>query len=157
MNYEGLAWVIDCEGSVIIKKRRPTEKARGGYQAVIEISMCDKPFLVKMKEEFKCGTLQVRQRFKDNNKHRDLHKWMIQNQKDTQRILENIEPYLIIKREKAKIILEFLKYRENYLNRKNEESGRFRKHEDGVWEKYEGYFRGVRALTPISSRRRHYG
>ena len=155
MNYQALAWAIDCEGSIIIVKRKPTKERRGGYQATVQIAMCDKEFPIAMKEIFKCGTIQVRKRYKDNKKHRDLYFWLVQNQKDTKRILENIEPYLIVKKEKARIVLEFLKYR-GTLERSNI-TGQYEKFPQEVWDRYENYFRQVRELTPIQSRRRHYG
>ena len=114
MNWQALAWAIDCEGSVkLAKRKKPLE-----YHPAIEISMCDYDFLDELLAHFQMGTITIRQR---RFPHRDLYCWKIQRKEHLFFVLPKIIPYLIIKKQKAQILLQFLQikkdYRDPYIKR----------------------------------------
>jgi hypothetical protein len=138
MNWEALAWAIDCEGHIGIKKR----KKPFNYQAIVKIAMCDKEFPERMKEIFRCGTIHKRERAVNQ---RPLYTWVIQAQSEIEKILMNCLPFFILKGEKAKVMLDFLKYKS--LPRRTHANGHFAPYPKEIWDKYEIYYQEIRNLT----------
>jgi hypothetical protein len=148
MNWEALAWAIDCEGCISIKKRmKPTN-----YQALVRIAMCDKEFPEKMKEIFQCGNVSKLER--GNNKQRPLYTWAIQKGEDVENILRNCLPYFIIKKKKAEVVLAFIEYQKMQGHR-TPTTGRMHKYPEHIWKTYDDFYRQIRKLT--NDNRNHIG
>jgi len=145
MNFEALAWAIDCEGSLkLVKRKKIHGKYNPTYQAHIQIAMCDKEFPYKMKEIFQCGNVYLRTREKLDQ--RPLWSWIVQKQTDVERLLKNCLPYFILKREKAEEMLVFLKIKGDN-NHRDLITGRYGHIDPAKLVCYEKHYQRVRQLT----------
>ena len=100
-----IAGIIDGEGSLCIAK-----KSKGGYQPLIEVTMCDPSVPNFLKKEVG-GFIFIRKRNYLNPKWQDANTWGLTGQKNIVKLLENITPYLVQKKKEAALITEFCKSR----------------------------------------------
>lgn len=102
-----LAGIMDGEGSISIsRKTDPTMKSGFSFRPCIEISNTDKPLMDWIASTTGLGAIRL---YVDHNpKHRPAYKWSLWSNQANQ-FLNAIRPYLITKRERADIVIEFIK------------------------------------------------
>ena len=102
-----LAAVVDAEGSIIVSRIKQGPQVKRGYsfRATLSISNTNEDFLQHVKQIIGTGNLcrlpEHRKNWKDKFQY-------LANANTLRAILPEILPYLIIKREQAKLVLEFL-------------------------------------------------
>ena len=105
-----IAGFVDGEGYLSILKLR-RKSARGGiwYQAVIKVSQREKDSKVlEYIQETYGGVMSGRRTYTDNScPSLTLD---IKNKGDIQKMLTDLLPYLIVKKNQAELLLEFLSY-----------------------------------------------
>jgi hypothetical protein len=94
-----LAALIDGEGSIIIRRR----KGRSRLFVCITIAQNDRRLLDRAIEYAGCGTV-----YGNIGRKRNGHQLQIFRQADVRRILEDVAPFLVLKRERAFRGLEVL-------------------------------------------------
>lgn len=113
LTYQYIAGFFDADGGLnIYQTKKGVNKDRIGYQLSVYIFNTDKRIIDAMYNEFG-GYIHIRKR--PNPKWSDAYEWKISVNKALD-FLKNIEPYLIVKKERAKIAIEFqeLKKRKKY-------------------------------------------
>lgn len=101
------ASIIDGEGCIYISK-----KMNERYQLVVNVVNTSKELIDFFFKNFK-GNVRVGKKKENQNQ---FWIWEITNYKDTINFLEQIIPYLLIKREQGELALQFAKQRENIMN-----------------------------------------
>ena len=99
-----LAATIDGEGSVGIHRQYSNDRAGFKYKAVVSVNNTDMAFLEQVKKLVE-GFVHVKK-----NPTQPHHKkcWAVQiKHRATAPLLEQVKPYLIIKRKQADLVLEF--------------------------------------------------
>ena len=105
-----IAWSIDWEGSICLKKGTDKRNSSGfNIQPIICLGNTNLPLLQKFFDIVKIG--KIYQSRKQNLKHKACFMWIIRNFDDVEYFLSNIHPYLCAKKQQSSIILEFLKSR----------------------------------------------
>ena len=115
-----LACALDTEGHISLFKTHPRGKPY--LTARIGIANTNLNFLQRI-----CWLAGGNIRYKDEAKFICLQ-WQLYGQKRVLEFLECVFPYLIIKRERAKVVIDFCRYRLRYSGR-----GRFRLYDDKDW------------------------
>jgi hypothetical protein len=103
-----IAGFIDGEGSIIFYKDRKI------LNPAILVANTDKPVLDYLKSKLTIGSLAITRRTHKNPKWKDLYQLHIHGAKPVYDILIVIEPYLIIKKEKALTAIRILKEKYNF-------------------------------------------
>lgn len=99
-----LAGLIDGEGCIGINKSGPKQ-----YKLYIQITVCDQDLNIYWQRRTGRGGIYDGRKYTEKNpKWRPTFTWKI-NSNDAYELLEEIYPYLLIKREQADIALEFQK------------------------------------------------
>lgn len=128
-----LAGLIDGEGTISISHNKT--QSEGSYSMVMRIYNSDKRMCDWVYKVVNIGGVSKCHRVKswDNPKHKPIYHWHTSNN-GMRKILPQIIPFLVIKKEIAEIVLEWL---EKYGRKKL--SGKYLTFEDGQWkkEKYE--------------------
>lgn len=96
-----LAGCIDCDGSIsIVKGNRPK----------VNIVSVHRGYLERIQEIAGCGNIYLFKKERKNGKYvsKDMYEFHIGAAKFLKAFLEQIEPYLILKKEKARKTLRFL-------------------------------------------------
>ena len=102
LNKQYLAGLFDGEGWISL---RPQSTKRYLSSITIQVGICNThPIVKKLYDNFG-GFLTSR---KENLQHKKCYRWSLGKKKDIKNFLELIYPYLIIKKEQAKIMLKFI-------------------------------------------------
>lgn len=106
-----LAGVIDADGSIGLHK-----SGRGYYKPVISVTMREKWFLEKL-QSYMRNTLTVRANLREkkryNNRAANCFELYVCGQYDCHRLLNSIGDDLIVKRDQAAYLLEYLSHSKN--------------------------------------------
>jgi len=94
-----LGGLIDGEGCICISKPRSSYSI---HQLSVRVSNTDARLMIWLKDNFN-GSITTQHR--KNKKHKDAYEWRV-FAKDSEYILENILPYLVIKKEQALLALD---------------------------------------------------
>jgi len=103
-----LAGIIDGEGSISLLKIVRNNKTF--ISPVITITNTDKKLVDWVVSVYPNGVWRVRQR---DATHKLVNEWALNKISDVAHLLSQLLPYLTIKKDKAKIVLEFCEYRKN--------------------------------------------
>jgi hypothetical protein len=102
-----MAGIIDGEGSIIMNYNKPKTNP------AVQVANTDKALMDWIKEKFTVTGLSVVYRNRHNPKWKDVYQLYIQGILNVYAVLTAIEPYLIIKKDKAKKAIDFLKQKYN--------------------------------------------
>lgn len=103
-----IACAIDTEGSIVLDPRT-TNGITTHYASCITIANTEKAFLKRIKEILGFGNIHTYKFNKSRQKHfKNIHTLLISRKNTLIDLLEQIIPYLIIKREQAKHLLSIL-------------------------------------------------
>lgn len=97
-----LAGIVDGEGSISMLRLNPK---RGSWRIVLQVGVCDRILVEWIEAQFGGHTLYEIQAKKEN--HRDYHHWRAYGH-TARYVLPLIEPYLLIKRQRALWAIEVL-------------------------------------------------
>ena len=97
-----LACYIDCDGSITIKGKK-------SYQTAVFFTNTDKMFVEYVKTIAQMGRIYVRE--KSHPEWKTQYVWIITSLTEIRFFLENIKQYLISKKSRAKLVLEFIESR----------------------------------------------
>ena len=103
--------IIDGEGHVEFKWANRTRKERKGsptYRTLIvrlEVPQVDKRLIDWLMETTQEGTRDIK-RYPDHPKWHDQHRWRV-GYHGVYRVLRQVYPYLIIKKQKAKLVIDY--------------------------------------------------
>lgn len=102
LNKKYIAGLFDGEGWISL---RPQSKNRYLSSITIQVGMgITHPIVKRLHDKFGgCFYIQ-----KGTKKHKPCYRWTLANKPDIKRFLTIIYPYLIIKKEQAKIMLKFI-------------------------------------------------
>lgn len=118
--YIWLAALIDGEGSILVSidnTKKDVRKYSLSIRPTIRISMTDENIIKFLANTFE-GTYRMDKRWnKDKSKqYKDVYTWSLRGFSQTKEILRQIEPFLIVKKEKAKILNEFYIFYQSLIN-----------------------------------------
>jgi len=107
-----LAGIIDCDGGFYIERSKAPWKRGKTYRPILQIANTNKAFLEKIKEILGFGMIRELKNAKSRN-----NKWKKEYElrifaNGIRRIVPNILPFLLIKREQALLIVEAVKITE---------------------------------------------
>lgn len=131
--YSYLAGLVDGEGSICISKYFDKKSGKLRIQPHFEITTSDSIITPFLKENFN-GCIIVRKRKIYNENWHDANMWMITGNDNIINILEQMLPYLQLKKEQAELMIEFCKSR-NISFRKRREERYFTTREIEIYEK----------------------
>lgn len=110
-----LACAIDGEGNVGLTNSKGSSFSNH-YAPVIKITNTKKEFVEKASEIMKINLSYIMRSYKDGWK--ELYATVTGKQSKVKAVLIEVLPFLIIKREQAKLVLEWIQIRENsYLGK----------------------------------------
>ena len=118
--------IIDGEGWVAFKwvdRLRRDRKGSPTYRTLIarlEVPQVDKRLIDYLMEVTKEGTRDIK-RYPKNPTYHDQHRWRV-GYHGVYRVLKQVYPYLIVKKEKAKQLID---YYDKKFNKKNFGKGKF--------------------------------
>lgn len=95
-----IAGMLDGEGTVTLSRHHKNET----HAPEVTITNCDLGVLKWIKEKVGMGYV-IKKKFKRDPKHSDAYAWTIRNDAAIN-LLKDLYPYLIIKRERAELIIE---------------------------------------------------
>ena len=102
--------IIDGEGCIEFKWANRIRRDRKGtptYRTLIvrlEVTQVDKRLIDYLMEITKEGTRDIK-RYPKNPTHQDQHRWRV-GYHGVYRVLKQVYPYLIVKKEKAKLVID---------------------------------------------------
>lgn len=102
MDIRYVAGLFDGEGCIIIARQEFPNHVR--YQLHVHIAMSDPRALIAVQKE--CGGSFHWGTQRKNPAHRPLHSWHVTSRAALD-FLRRVEPYLIVKRDEAKLAIEF--------------------------------------------------
>ena len=100
-----LAGIIDGEGTIGIWSNGKSSR-RTNYVAHLQVGNTNTQMLLRIVEFTGCGTINSGKARREN--HKQLYKWRV-NPMQIRGILPQIEPYLVIKRFQAQLVIEYLR------------------------------------------------
>ena len=103
-----LATAIDCEGYIGIYRSRDRRRNRYGFSPRVSLGMTN-PIIPSLFKERFGSTVYLSH--KVNSKHQDCYSWVIQNKEHVKKVLTILLPYLLVKKEQAQNVLDFISYR----------------------------------------------
>lgn len=111
LSLQYIAGLIDGEGYISILPSRSKELRNPSFEPVIKIGMTGKS--AKLIFEYLVnsygGHIDFSERSHKNPKWKDVNTYIIKSKPKVLRLLNDIIPYLIIKKEQAAIVIEFCK------------------------------------------------
>lgn len=135
------AAVIDCDGSIVITK------TNGYYFIRIMIYQKKPKIIYQAKNEFNCGS--IRKYIQNTAVKNDavMHYWHATTN-DAEKVLRTILPYMRIKKEQAKLALEFQEHkRKNDVRGKRNKDGSYKKIDQKMIEKKEWFRKQISKLN----------
>ena len=99
-----LAGMLDGEGHLYIRG-----EYEGSAYGVVRVRITADKAVAHLHEITGIGTVNSyvpKQRRKDGGEKRRVYEWIVQSRYDVHALLKELEPYLVIKKEQAKILLE---------------------------------------------------
>ncbi len=106
-----LAGLFDGEGTIGINSRysrkyiEQNHYSDMGYGVFVRIGMNDERSIRNVKEFFKVGQYYPEKSYKG---YRAMHRWDCRNQVDAKMVLENLKPFLRLKKPQCLLALKFL-------------------------------------------------
>jgi hypothetical protein len=140
-----LAGLFDGEGTICIQKdTRPLAKDNGRnwnpiYNVTFRVGMTHRGAVERFKEFFKVGFIDCE---KSYHKFRPMWRYSIRRRDDAKRVIEMIEPYLMVKKEQAHYALCY------FLNCPSQR-GRYMT--PRVLERKEWYYQKMRELNGVAN------
>jgi len=108
-----LAGLMDGEGYISIKP--PYILGRTHYKPTIKMALTDKTAYILFEIKELLGGHIYKRTFQNKN-FNDAYCWEVSTFETTKKVLDYIRPYLILKREQAEIVNEFLKTKSITMN-----------------------------------------
>lgn len=107
LNYQYLSGLLDGEGYFgIIPSKKVKKTSFGYFYAVIKVSSTNEEIINLLQDNF--GGYKEKRIFRPHNNSKLAYTWVAKNRESIKRILENIRPYLVIKKKIANIMYEFI-------------------------------------------------
>ena len=105
-----VAGIVDGEGSIeyvqrnVIRHDRPGKPVHKVWNIRMEVPQVDGRLIDYLMETTAEGTRDMK-RFPNNDKWQDQHRWRVAH-RGVYRVLKQIDKYLIVKKEKAKLVVD---------------------------------------------------
>lgn len=106
---EYIAGLIDGEGYISLLPSRNSLLKVKSFEPVVKLGMTgeiSKNIMHYLKEKYG-GHMNFRERSKKNPKWKNANYWILKSRKKVLVFLKDIEPYLLIKKEQAILLIEF--------------------------------------------------
>lgn len=112
-----IAGVIDSDGYIGLTRSRENRRTKKtySYRPTITITQT-KPQAIALLKDIGLGRFGIKKQ--QSKKHKSLYRWGIYSYRDVKFLIKRILPYLRIKKEQAKILLEYCKHRERVMSKK---------------------------------------
>lgn len=104
-----IAGLIDGEGYIALLPSKQPELHNKSFGPVVKLGMTgsiSKMIMDVLYAKYG-GHLEYRERSKKNPKWKDVHYWILKSRRKVKIFLDDIEPYLLIKKEQAVLLQEF--------------------------------------------------
>ena len=124
-----IAGIIDSDGYVGLTRSKENRRTKNtyNYRPTITVTQAE-PQAIMLLQSIGFGAFGInRQR---NAKHRILFRWGVYSYTDVKLLIENVLPYLRIKRKQARLLLEYCEHRESIMRvkancKKDPNTGKF--------------------------------
>lgn len=135
-----IAGLIDGEGSIGLVKHKEKKCPRGWYyDPYVSISNTSEKLMKYIKEVTGIGFYRKKQFKNFNKKWKVPLEWRVCARKEIINLLEQVLPYLIIKKKHAILLLEYLKIREQQERERiafmKEQQIKYNERQDKIYEK----------------------
>ena len=100
-----LAWALMTEGSIVVRVCHLKSSAYEGYIPVLSFTSTDYNLTAKVRELAGCGYI-YHVKVPKHPRERDTWRWSLHRAHEVLQILEQIYPFLIVKREQALLTME---------------------------------------------------
>lgn len=118
VDFAYIAGIIDGEGFLSIRKHKDKRIPRGwSLQPQVGVWNTDEKLITYLNLCIKGTYIRNRIYPSSNPNAKPSYLWMIQGNKKIKGFLESILPYLIIKKERAEILLKYIRYSNESLRR----------------------------------------
>lgn len=115
-----LAGLIDGEGYIGIKpNRRPENRNRQHFAPMIKMALTEKSAYLLFAIRDKLGGHIYKREYPNNFKYNNAYYWDVHTYNIVKRVLDYVYPYLILKKEQAKLALELIQTKINTEERLN--------------------------------------
>jgi hypothetical protein len=101
-----ISWCLALEGSIELRQ----QTHRGTYTPTLKLYNTNESLVYKFKDLVGLGNI-YKHSYYDNPKFKQSYIWRLQRIDDVKCVLENIIPYLPIKKEQAILLLEYVNLR----------------------------------------------
>lgn len=105
-----LAGLIDGEGTVTITHHRQHGREKFQYKPFVYVTNTDLPLIEFLQKTF--GGSITKNNKKKSPRHKPCHAWRVMSLDGIRIVLENTMPYLVIKKERALLLLRFISLRQ---------------------------------------------
>jgi hypothetical protein len=112
ISYQYIAGFVDGEGHIGLCKRKKHKVGHYNYQPTLMIANTDRYVLELIREKVG-GQFHKFINISSYSKRPYLYRLVIQKQDVLYSVIENIYPHLIIKKEQARILLDYIKLRKS--------------------------------------------
>ena len=103
-----LAGLIDGEGCLTINKYQGKRNRTPSYRGMVIIEMTAGEVFERVTKITGIGKVFYTDHSRDNAHHSASYRWVVYNKADMVALLEKLLPYLVVKKQEAQVLLEFL-------------------------------------------------
>jgi hypothetical protein len=100
------ATAIDCEGYIGIYRSKDNRRNRYGFSPKVALGMTHPAIPEELKKRFG-SSIYI---YSSRRGHKTVYNWVVQNKEEVTKVLKALLPYLMIKREQAENVLQFIEY-----------------------------------------------
>lgn len=119
-----IAGIMDADGCfMIIRQKRGTQNmkstwnlSRYAHMPAVKIAMIEEEAVSLMTRKTKFGQYHLEGARKGRINSKPIYHWYLRERKEVIRFLENVIPYLTVKKKRAKFLLSFCKRMEKYTD-----------------------------------------
>lgn len=102
--------LIDGEGSICVTKTKPMQNRINPLHApLIRVRMNREEPMKFLQETFQCGKIYYEGFRQDRPNQKPMFRWVVTNRDDVVKVIEEILPFLLVKKEQALLVKEMCK------------------------------------------------
>lgn len=145
MDIRYLAGLVDGEGCIALRKRKDMpSNPRPSYMLVVQIAMTHEGVIKAVKESIGGAMSEIKWHRRMNN--RPAYQWRLYAGAAA-KFLEDVLPYLIVKKDEAQLGISFQKHVDEYLNKLRHLP---KERQEEIWQYRESVYWTMRNLKKLS-------
>ena len=119
-----IAGIMDADGCfMIIRQKRGRKSLEIGefslsHMCALKIAMIEEEAISFITHEMKFGEYNLDGARKDRKNSKPIYHWYLRQRQEIIKFLENVIPFLMVKKERAKFLLKFARRMEKYTDKR---------------------------------------